>query len=145
MAIHWLAFVLLMLVEASAEMSVSLINIARETAWTFQLVHNTPSTQLFHCRLETRQHTFEFPHCKNWRAWCLNFVQGPRKVFWRLASILNKQESLLYLWLKPGINTKEEYKQRQLTIRLSSGFWPPNYGVCIGVILEWISADFNEF
>ena len=34
-------------------------------------------------------------------------------------------ETLEALWieeLKPGINTKEEYKQRQLTIRLSSGF-----------------------
>ena len=38
-------------------------------------------------------------------------------------------ETLEALWideLKPQINTREEYKQRHLTIRLSSGLWSPN-------------------
>ena len=63
-------------------------------------------------------------------------------------------ETLEALWieeLKPRINTKEEYKQRSLTIRLSSGFWPPHMLVwnCLWLwyteLNNWFSYILDKF
>ena len=47
------------------------------------------------------------------------------------------------LWieeLKPSINIKEEYKRRNLTIRLSSGFWPSTIAcLFFGINYDWIN------
>ena len=81
---------LAMLSKPYQVMTVSLADIARFTAWTWDFVNDTGTTFLVNLYLESGQDGFQFTEGQDWFAWSVQFVKGSNILLRNFASVLEK-------------------------------------------------------